>query len=78
MQISLLSGLKDDEKERIKELLLNSKSAFGRLREILEKKLKETSGTSPKDYESPSWAYYQADKNGYERAVREVIALLTL
>jgi hypothetical protein len=28
-------------------------------------------------YESPSWAYLQADKRGYERAMQEVIDLIS-
>jgi len=27
------------------------------------------------DYESPSWAYLQADKNGYDRAIKDILEL---
>jgi hypothetical protein len=28
-------------------------------------------------YESPSWAYFQADSRGYERAIFEIISLIS-
>jgi hypothetical protein len=30
------------------------------------------------DYDSPSWAYKQADQNGYNRALNDIIQLLNL
>jgi hypothetical protein len=45
---------------------------------MLEAKEEETyrSSFSSKSYESPNWAYEQADKAGYVRALRAVIDLL--
>jgi hypothetical protein len=33
---------------------------------------------SEADYDSPSWAYKQADRNGYLRAYSEILALLNV
>ena len=38
----------------------------------------DTQAVSPEGYGSPSWAYKQADFNGYKRALTEVIQLLEI
>ena len=46
-------------------------------RELLETIIKKKHKKPLKeDYESPSWPYYQADTNGYNRAVQAILALL--
>lgn len=44
------------------------------LREILEGKIKEL---KEKDYDKASWPFWRADVDGYNRALKEVISLLT-
>lgn len=46
-----------------------------RLAEILCDKLEADAKSSKDDYHSAAWAYRQADKVGYARALREVIDL---
>lgn len=46
------------------------------LERVIRSKLDASTKSSSADYESPSWAYRQADKVGYERALVEVLALL--
>ena len=50
-----------------------------RLAYIIEGKIKSrhTRGLSLDEFDSPSWAYKQADKNGYERALLEIIELIS-
>jgi hypothetical protein len=56
--------------------VLNSTVALGRLKELLqEKDLANVRGVV--DYANASWAYAQADQNGYLRAVREILQLLS-
>ena len=63
-----------DKGERQKTVL-SYRNAFDDLREILlqleEKNRKE-------DYESPSWAYKQADQNGANRMLRQVLSIINL
>jgi len=49
-----------------------------RLKEILNERSESSYKTSlSKDgYNTPNWAYLQADARGYERALKEVISLL--
>lgn len=53
------------------------------LRERLSKLLEEKQDSSVKrsrseeGYSNPNWAYQQADSRGYERAISEVISLIS-
>lgn len=51
-----------------------AEEAFEVVREILEDKVKEL---KEKDYDKPSWPFWRADVDGYNRALKEVISLLT-
>lgn len=57
--------------------------ASAHLRKRLETILLEKYRTNQEDsrsragYESPSWAYVQADSRGYERAIFEVISIIS-
>lgn len=57
-----------------KELFKQSKNFREKLTEILSKRTKAVV-TEP-DYDSPSWSHKQADMNGYNRAIKEIIDLL--
>jgi len=62
------------EKVNLRGMLLANRDSLDHLKKVLAKKVKETSTTS--DYDNPSWAYWQADRNGYNRGIKEVISLL--
>lgn len=79
MKISWTVGL---DKDLIKELrgdFVSSKIVRHRLSKMLEEKIKAARAASlSKDgYDNPSWAYKQADQVGYERAMNEVILLVS-
>jgi hypothetical protein len=65
-----------DDKEQVRKLLYSNKEGFDRLKDILEPMLKEALPTA--DYDSPSWAYKQADRIGYNRALTTVLELINL
>jgi len=65
-----------EDKEQVRELLYSNKEGFDRLKDILEPMLKEALPTA--DYDSPSWAYKQADRIGYNRALTTVLELINL
>jgi len=70
-----LSWLNDVPKENHKEFEAKVKShreAWALLVEVLENRIQ----TIPPCYEDHSWAYRQADQNGYNKAIRETIDLL--
>lgn len=65
-----------EEKEQVRKLLYSNKEGFDRLKDILEPMLKDALPTA--DYDSPSWAYKQADRIGYNRALTTVLELINL
>jgi hypothetical protein len=67
--------------EAAKDVSLNfreSKVTRRRLQEIIKNKIEEArqEASSKSLYESPSWAYEQADRIGYERALRDMLNYL--
>lgn len=64
----------EQEREDRRAKVKSYKTAFNELISILEK---EVTDTSP-DYSSPSWAYQQADRNGANRKLQEIINLITI
>ena len=65
-----------EEKDKVRQVLFSNKDGFDRLKEILEPMLKEALPTA--DYDSPSWAYKEADRIGYNRALNQVLDIITL
>lgn len=65
-------------KEEREACLRSSDKGFALLRSLVEDKLKACQKLrSERDgYDSPSWAYKQADYNGEERALRSVLDIL--
>lgn len=72
-------GLSEQLAEEVKGNFKSSALIRARLSAILNERIvtKRTEATSKTSYDSPSWAYLQADANGYERALNEVISLLS-
>ena len=79
MKSSWFSGLEPDAKEQMESHYRSSPILRERLTHIIEGKisnrLKET--RSLEAFDNPSWAYKQADSNGYERALLEIINLIS-
>lgn len=76
MQVDWAKIITDPEERAT--FLVSVKSAshvLERLAEILHDRVEADAKSSKDDYTSPSWAYRQADKVGYARAMREVIDL---
>lgn len=66
----------EEQKNNFISTILASTAMQERLIELLEEKLENSSKENEVDYESPSWAYKQADKLGYQRALREIINII--
>lgn len=72
MQTIWTKGFKD--KEARKKEILSYRNAFDALKEVLEKEYEE----SVPDYDCPSWSHKQADINGANRKLRQIINLITV
>jgi hypothetical protein len=66
--------LPKDQQEGFKRQISSSKDVLEKLESILKDKIKEV--VLSDDYDSPSWAFKQADRNGYNRALTEVLNIL--
>ena len=73
MKTVWFKGIKGVEAKGKREReIVSYTSAFDARKEILEEE------TSTPDYDWPSWAHKQADQNGYNRAIRKVISIITI
>lgn len=72
-------GLSEDQKVELRKDFLSSLATRRRLQKLLEEKINASYDTSTaKDgYSNPNWAYLQADARGYERALKEVISMIS-
>lgn len=79
MKTTWTKGLDAKDQDELKGDFLSSRLVRHRLKALLEDKINESvKGSRNKDsYESPSWAYLQADARGYERALSEIISLIS-
>lgn len=66
--------LPKDQQDGFKRQVSSAKDVLEKLEEIVKTKMKEV--VLSEDYDNPSWAYKQADRNGYNRALTEVLNIL--
>lgn len=81
MFIGWTRHLKDPvEKDRFEKSILSSKPVLNRLKEMLDgfETSLDYSEQTVKAYENPSWAYLQADKNGYRRCLAQIKEIIDL
>jgi hypothetical protein len=78
LKTSLLKGLNEKDKEEMKGLFIQSLRLRNQIIKTLEEKIRviDAESVSKEGYESPSWAYKQADIVGYKRALKEIISLI--
>lgn len=75
MLLEWFMGEKNKKKQdEIRQTLLGDKQSLDHLAAILEKKLKYS--FSEENYDLPNWAYWHADRIGYNRALNHVIKLI--
>lgn len=72
MNARWLKGLTGEAKEKRKKEILSYRNAFEELSKLLE----EDYGESVPDYDCPSWSHKQADVNGANRKLRQIIELI--
>lgn len=79
MKTVWLKGLSEEKQDEVKREYAASAATREHLKAIIEEKI-TNSRTSLRDktkYENPSWAFQQADGIGYERALCEIISLIS-
>lgn len=65
-------------KEELEAVLRSSNKGMAILKKILEDRLDATAKerSSKQGYDSPAWAYHQADLNGQERTLRMILDII--
>lgn len=76
MHLKWYSNLPKAEQEEFKKLVLSSHKVLDKLSEICYNTIHDGVTPGKADYDNPSWAYKQADRNGYLRAYQELRDLL--
>lgn len=78
MKTSWTKGLEPDSKKELELQFKASTIVRKRLKELLEDKWKveDNKRLQSDSYDTPNWAFKQADIAGYHRALREIISLL--
>ena len=66
------------EQEEVKNIVVNSQKLLDILKEICYNTIQNGVKTQEADYDCPSWAFKQADQNGYLRAYNEILQLTNL
>jgi len=61
-----------------RQLVQNSGAVFDLLTNILTLELNNLDNSKIEDYSKPHWPCYQADQNGYKRAIKNVLDLINL
>lgn len=79
MKTAWCKGLSAEKKESMKNAFSSSADIRERLILLIQEKVQTNRTKRRQDsaYESPNWAYQQADSCGYERALEEITSLLT-
>lgn len=79
MKTSITAGLEGVEREIVEGEYRGSPSLRKRIVELLIDKQRKSyqERISKLSYDSPNWACYQADGVGYERAIQELISLIS-
>jgi hypothetical protein len=72
------AGLKPEEVNELVKQLEGAQPIWERLSSILDQRVKASvdKQLSFSTYESPNWAYVQADAVGYQRAIKEILELI--
>ena len=78
MKTVLKSGLSAEKKQELENDFRASAYFRQRIREICQKKIDAERNLlrGKEGYDSPNWAFKQADLMGYERAWHEIISLM--
>lgn len=62
-----------EDRDKVKQDIALAHNAFKRLSDILKSRHRNNSST---DYNKAAWPFLQADNNGYNRALTEVLKLI--
>jgi hypothetical protein len=65
----------DEERQKVTSIVLGGHDVLQLLAKVVEKMIEEHDTNKLADYDSPSWAYRQADRNGVVRTLKTILTL---
>jgi len=65
-----------EEKEAFVQQIMAALPVLNIYRASIERRIQKKEDTREIDYDCPSWSHKQADVNGYQRAMKEILKLL--
>jgi hypothetical protein len=79
MKNSWTQGLSEQQEQEVRKEYAQSPVLRERLKALIDAKINvsESAAQAKVNYDKPSWAYFQADANGYKRALNEIILLIS-
>lgn len=78
MKIKWTAHLPAERQAPFAQQIKSSLDVLERLSSILKESLEVADKSTTSDYDKASWPYYAADRNGYKKALREVLELLDI
>lgn len=73
-----LSGLKGEERSKMRDFVVGNQILLDKLVEILYNMQEKTGSVKLDDYDSPSWSHKQAHLNGQNDTIRKLIEICTI
>ncbi len=71
-------GIAREDRASHEQLIRNSTILLGTLTKVIEEELAALRKPPSSDYDSPAWAYKQADRNGQIRALTNLLSMTQL
>lgn len=66
------------ERDNFKQSVLGSQLVLDKLSKIVYNMVVNGEKVKLTDYDSPSWSHKQADQNGYNRALRDILEIIKI
>ena len=68
-------GCKPEEKQELENAIRSSTVVLDILTRVIEKEIAQTDISKLEDYDSPSWAFRQADRAGANRVLKNLLKM---
>ncbi len=80
LSLTILKQFDKDKHEEITSRFLENEDLINAVKTAINEKISDSFSrmTATSSYNNPSWAYYQADQLGYQRALKELIDLISI
>ncbi len=71
--VEILNEVHKNNRAAFKQRWIAYKDVSEIIAKVINRKLQEAENSSKNDYNNPAWAYFAADREGYKRALKEIL-----